>query len=436
MGSLVNNGPVIIIGAGLAGLAAGQALRKAGANYLILESGDRPGGLCRTEEVDGYTFDYTGHLLHLREGASKDLIMERIGSKLTEHERKASVYVKGVFVDYPIQAHFDRLPSPLDRQCLNELLAAADEELPGRLPFDSWAQKRFGPTLARLFMIPYNAKLNVHPLSEMEISWTSWSVPIPTAQELRSIARGEVPPAYGYNATFYYPARGGIEILPRCLAEGQDSCLLTGTRVVNIDAERRQLTLDNGRSMAYRSLISTVPLPDMLKMTGGLPDKLSDAAVRLRSSSVLGICLGLDGPLLTYDHWIYFPETDLPFYRMGFPSNFSERVAPAGCGSVYAEVAWAGSDTPSADRIADRVLGTLLKTGLIGPSTGVAARVDLAIPCAYVFHDQYRADNLDAILQSLKIMGIFSVGRYGAWEYSAMQDAVQWGLEAAGEVLS
>ncbi|MCK5353423.1 NAD(P)-binding protein, partial [bacterium] len=83
--------PVIIIGAGLAGLTAGRALGAAGADYLILEALDRPGGLCRTEVVDGFTFDYTGHLLHLREGDSKDLILELVGDRLIEHTRRASV---------------------------------------------------------------------------------------------------------------------------------------------------------------------------------------------------------------------------------------------------------------------------------------------------------------------------------------------------------
>ena len=40
--------PVVIIGAGLAGLAAGYSLARSGVPYVILEKGPRPGGLCRT----------------------------------------------------------------------------------------------------------------------------------------------------------------------------------------------------------------------------------------------------------------------------------------------------------------------------------------------------------------------------------------------------
>jgi len=432
----MSNDPVIIIGAGLAGLTAGRALGVAGVDYLIIEALDRPGGLCRTEVVDGFIFDYTGHLLHLKEGESRDLILELIGDGLVEHTRKASVYVKGVFVDYPIQAHFGNLPAPFAGQCLEELLNAADQEVSDEMPFDQWAVKRFGKTLAGLFMIPYNAKLNVHPLEEMEISWTSWSVPVPTAIELRAIAQGETPPAYGYNATFSYPEEEGIEILPRSLAQGQENCIRTGTRVTRVDAAERRVTLENGEDLTFSALISTIPLPDLLRITEGLSGDLAETtAGRFRHSSVLGICVGLDGPVLTTDHWIYFPEEDLPFYRIGFPSNFSDRVAPAGCGSIYAEVAYFEGSCPDSGPIAEKVLETLVTTGLIDPSTGISARIDFAMPCAYVFHDLYRAKHLGPILDYLAEKGIRSVGRYGAWEYSAMQDAIEWGLAAAREIL-
>lgn len=428
--------PVVIIGAGLAGLTAGRTLRDAGMDYLIIEAEDRPGGLCRSETVDGFTFDYTGHLLHLRDGESRDLILELTGDHLVEHTRRASVYVKEVLVDYPIQAHFGKLPAPYAGQCLEELLAAADQEVTGEMFFDKWAELRFGKTLAGLFMIPYNAKLNVHPLEEMEISWTSWAVPVPTARELRSIAKGDAPPAYGYNTTFFYPEEEGIEILPRSLAQGQESFIRMDTRVTRVNALDRTVTLQGGEELSYSTLISTMPLSGLLGITDGLENSpVEEAAGRLRYSSVLGICMGLDGPVLTKDHWIYFPDETLPFYRIGFPTNFSDRIAPDGCGSLYAEVAWSGGPAPDVEKITQAVLKTLVSAGLIDPSTGISARANLYIPCAYVFHDSYRAGHLDPVLKSLGEKNILSVGRYGGWEYSAMQDAVEWGLNTAREIL-
>lgn len=427
--------PVLIIGSGLAGLAAGKTLLELGAEVLILERDARPGGLCRTETVGGYTFDYTGHLLHLREGQSRDLIMELVGDQLAEHERKASIYVEDTFVPYPVQAHFGELSTGTAHACMEELKAASSSGLSPDMSFSQWATAQFGPTLARLFMLPYNGKLYQHPLDEMEISWTSWSVPRPSVEEIEAIAAGGEAPSFGYNASFYYPRSGGIEILPAALAKGCSGSIRTGARVVTIDSARRTVALESGDEIPYGKLMSTMPLPELLTMTSGLPGRMREAAGMLRHSSVLGLCLGLDGPVLREDHWIYFPDEDLPFYRAGFPTNFSRSVAPEGCGSVYVEQAFVPGTKPDMELLSASAIETLKGAGVIGKKTEVVARLELVMPCAYVFHDRYRAAELPGILSGLRERGIFSVGRYGAWEYSAMQDAVQWGLDTTRELL-
>lgn len=48
---------VIIVGAGLAGLACALALHKAGRRVLVLEASDAPGGRVRTDKVEGFLLD-------------------------------------------------------------------------------------------------------------------------------------------------------------------------------------------------------------------------------------------------------------------------------------------------------------------------------------------------------------------------------------------
>ena len=52
-----------IIGGGLAGISAGRTL---GRDAHLVEAAERLGGLARTDVVDGFWFDWTGHWLHLR----------------------------------------------------------------------------------------------------------------------------------------------------------------------------------------------------------------------------------------------------------------------------------------------------------------------------------------------------------------------------------
>ena len=54
----------VVIGAGLAGLAAGAALSDEGWRVLVLEKEDAVGGRCRTERADGYLFDTGAQHFH------------------------------------------------------------------------------------------------------------------------------------------------------------------------------------------------------------------------------------------------------------------------------------------------------------------------------------------------------------------------------------
>lgn len=53
----MSDADVIIVGAGLAGLACATALHAAGREVRVLEAGDGVGGRVRTDHVDGYTLD-------------------------------------------------------------------------------------------------------------------------------------------------------------------------------------------------------------------------------------------------------------------------------------------------------------------------------------------------------------------------------------------
>ncbi len=55
---------VVVIGAGLAGLACAGALTGAGLDVLVLEAGDAVGGRVRTDRVDGFLLDRGFQLLN------------------------------------------------------------------------------------------------------------------------------------------------------------------------------------------------------------------------------------------------------------------------------------------------------------------------------------------------------------------------------------
>ena len=58
--------PVIVVGAGLAGLSAAQSLIEAGIEVRVLEASTTVGGRVQTDEINGYRFDRGFQLINAR----------------------------------------------------------------------------------------------------------------------------------------------------------------------------------------------------------------------------------------------------------------------------------------------------------------------------------------------------------------------------------
>lgn len=426
--------PVVILGGGLTGLSAAWHLD--GVESLVLERDAEPGGLCRSFAEDGFTFDCTGHLLHLREPRFRDLVERLAPGAFAAHERRALIFSKGTFTPYPFQANLHGLPVDTVKDCVAGFVEAllrrekAGEPDPQRATFKEWVEAIFGAGIAQHFMLPYNAKLWRVDLDEIECGWVSWSIPRPTLREVLDGAFGATVRGLGYNPTFLYPRRGGIRALPDAFAR-RVPAIRTGSAVETIDARRRVVRLRGGETIGYERLVSTLPLDRLLQSTEGLPDEMGAIGRRLRSVRVLNICLGIARPRLSDAHWVYFPEPEYSFYRIGFPSNLAPGMAPRGCASVWAERSLLPGEPFDEQEVIATTTDDLRRAGILRARDRVVfARVGVLDP-AYVLYDRHRARHVPRVLETLREHGIDSTGRFGAWEYSSMEGAMRAGVDAA-----
>ena len=81
---------ISILGAGLAGLSAAYHLN---GEHMILEKDREVGGLCRSVNIGGYTFDYAPHILFTRDDYVKALFEDLLKGNLYKHTRKAYIYL-------------------------------------------------------------------------------------------------------------------------------------------------------------------------------------------------------------------------------------------------------------------------------------------------------------------------------------------------------
>ena len=432
--------PLLILGAGLTGLSAAYHARKSGTPYLLFEREARPGGLVRSEHVGGFGFDYTGHLLHIGQPRTRALVLDELGLKgaFAPVRRDAWVYLDGRYTRAPFQSNLFGLPPAALTECLEGVLRARGA-LPGgpkkrrrRGPpnFEDFNLETLGEGIYRRFMEPYNLKLwGVHP-SSMGTEFMGRFVPRPTLTRIFEGALFDARPPEGYNADFLYPRRVGIEVLSRALAARVDVRL--GLAAVAVDPRRREVTFSDGSVAAYGRLVSTLPLTRLAALVRGLPPRQRRAAARLRASSVLNVNLGVAGRDVCSKQWIYVPGPELPFYRVGFYHNFSRAMVPPGGSSAYAEISYSPERPIDKAAAPAQVRAGLRRMGILKSGDAIAAQWVADIPDAYVIYDSHRAANVALLRDWLAGQGILSTGRWGRWEYSAMEDALWQGAEAAG----
>ncbi|MEK6576786.1 MAG: FAD-dependent oxidoreductase [Nitrospirota bacterium] len=433
---------IIIIGAGLAGLSAAYHLGDS--EYLILEKNDEAGGLCRSYSINGFRFDYTGHLLHFRDQETRKFVEDLLKGRLAALKRRSYIYSKGVYTPYPFQVNIHGLPPDVVRECLigfihawskeKERKVEAKVEVERKENFEDWIYDTFGTGIARHFMVPFNAKLWKVPLEEMTSDWVSWLVPRPTLEEVIDGAVGMGKRDMGYNPTFLYPKMGGIGILPEAFLPYVRNLRLSCS-ADSIDVKERIILLQDGTIMRFDQIISTIPLPELVGIAKDLPEWLALSARHLRYVSVYDINIGIKRGGISDKHWIYFPEPDFVFYRVGFPMNFSKEMAPPGTSSIYAEVSYLPGESIDEDFLRKRVIDGLISAGILKDNDEILVMDIKDIKYAYAVYDKYRMDNIDKIRDWFENHGIYTSGRYGLWEHSSMEDAIRQGRETAKKIM-
>jgi protoporphyrinogen oxidase len=423
---------IVVAGGGLAGLSAAYQLEKSGADYLLLEKEGQVGGLCRSIKMNGYTFDYSGHLLCAQNDEIRAWIRELLKDKLTSFERKASVYLHDSSVPYPFQANLGALPPEIIRECLagfilnnNGDVASVDSK-----SWVSWVLRTFGEGIARHFFFPYHRKLWGIPLEELSAEGLEWSVPRPSLQQVVDGALGGTNHHLGYNPQFDYPTTGGIEELAKALVR-RISKVRTSSNVSTIRWREKLVTLEDGQAFPYERIISSIPMPRLLQMLHPEVPLLSDVSISLRWVDVWVLNVGIRRENVSDQHWIYFPEAEYPFFRVGCYTAFGSHLAPAGCSSLYVEVPGHNVRARRENDWVRQCLEGLCRCGVLADLSEVDLAQPLHLPVAYVVFDHRRSEWVPEALAFLEEQRISPVGRYGAWGYGTMEQALMQGREAA-----
>ena len=426
----------IIIGAGPTGLGAAHRLLELGEkDFVILERSGHAGGLAASfRDSAGFTWDIGGHVVFSRYEYFNNLLDGLLGDDRLEHQRIARVRMADTWVPYPFQNNIRHLPKELVWECVQGLMQERSPELAN---FRDWIGYVFGPGIARLFMQPYNFKVWATPSELMQYSWIGERVSVVDLEGvLRNLILGLDDSGWGPNNTFRFPLHGGTGDIFNRLAARMEDHLRLNASVVRVDVDGKAVELADGQRVEWEHLLNTGPL-DRLVQDWIRPEsqELHRAAGDLEHNSVFVSGVGVEGLREDPTCWMYFPESNCPFYRVTNFHNYSpNNVAQPGRQMGFmSEVSSSRHKPENLGTMQDRVVDGLKATTLMRADDAIVSTWETNVEYGYPVPTLGR-DRALAVLQPwLEARGVYSRGRFGGWKYEVanMDHSVMQGVEWA-----
>ena len=299
--------------------------------------------------------------------------------------------------------------------------------------FEEFIYQVWGAGIAKHFAVPYNRKIWAVPLDQMETSWLGGRVPMPDLEEMIEGALTQKPAPMGPNARFGYPLKGGFQALMDGFLPHLKGEVRLNTRVRSVSPARHTLTLSDGSVTPYRQLVSTMPLPQLVRACDDeAPADVQAAAKALRHTSVRCVNIGVGRANVTEKHWIYYPE-DTVFHRIFVQGNASPHCNPAGGFGLTCEITYGPLKPLPCDGqdLIQRCIDDCIKVGIIDAADPVWCANQVDMPFAYVVYDHARKANVELIRAWLTRYDIHLAGRYSEWEYYNSDHAFLAGRKVA-----
>jgi len=438
----------LILGAGPTGLGAAYRLKELGQNdFLILEQQAYAGGLATTFTDDkGFLWDIGGHVQFSHYAYFDELMIKALGQTgWLFHQRESWVWLLDRFVPYPFQNNLRYLPKEQQLACLQGLVSLLQNPSTAKPQnFAEWATQSFGEGLCEVFMRPYNFKVWAFPLREMAYNWIGERVAtVDLSRLLKNIYLEQDDLSWGPNNTFQFPKNGGTGAIWNAVADmvGRDRIRLN-SRVLGVSAQEKTVTLADGQVFSYDYLLTTLPVDIFTQIMTDCGENMRQTAQGLKHSSTNIVGIGLKGKPkadLASKCWLYFPESDCPFYRTTVFSNYSPNNVPdiEQYWSLMTETSESAHKPVDTQTIIEDTIQGLLNTKLISSREEIVSTWSFRAEYGYPTPSVERDSILQKVIPYLQSKDIYSRGRFGGWKYevSNQDHSLMQGVEWANKLV-
>lgn len=428
---------IVILGSGMAGFGAAHRLHTEGVIPVMYDKNPYYGGHTASFRNDsGFLFDIGPHISFTKDSRIQQLFAESVGGEYESLQIYLNNYWRGYWPQHPVQVHLHGLPDDVVIQVIRDFVEESGRPERPINNYADWLYSSLGKSFAEQFPMQYTRKYHTTTAENMSTDWLGPRIYRPTLEEVLRGALSPAAPHVHYVNHFRYPSNGGfISYLRKFVPMGN---LKLGHELTSIDPCARRLTFSNGHVADYDALVSSVALPDLIRMIDGAPAEVVEASQRLACSTCVLVNIGVNRADLSRAHMTYFYDEDICFTRIGFPHMLSATNAPEGTGNIQAEVYFSEKYKPLTGSPADciePVIRDLRKCGILREEDQILSKAAMLLRYANIIFDLDRASTLRIVHGYLDEIGICYCGRYGDWGYMWTDESFISGENAAQRAL-
>ena len=429
---------IVVLGSGMAGFGAAYRLHAEGITPVMYDKNDYLGGHTASFRNEiGFLFDVGPHISFTKDSRIQELFADSVEQQYETLPISLNNYWRGHWPKHPVQLHLHGLPEDVVVKVISDFVEERAKPEAAINNYADWLISSFGRSFAELFPMQYTRKYHLTAAENMSTDWLGPRIYRPSLEEVLRGAISPSAPHVHYITHFRYPSAGGfVNYLNKFIPMGN---LKLNHKLVSIDPRSKQLSFSNGHVTNYDGLVSSVPLPELVRMIAGAPPDVVEASRRLACSTCVLVNVGVDRQDLSEAHMTYFYDEDICFTRLGFPHMLSPRNAPPGTGNIQAEVYFSDKYKPltgSPDSWIEPVIRDLRRCGLLRETDRVLSKHTMLLPYANIIFDLDRAAALKIVHGYLDELGIAYCGRYGDWGYMWTDESFKSGELAAARSLS
>jgi protoporphyrinogen oxidase len=446
--------PIVIIGAGPAGVSAALELTRSGAPVVVVEQQDVIGGISRTIPHEGALFDVGPHRFFTKNQEVQALWEGALPEDFLSVDRLTRIYYQAKLLAYPISIS-DTLAKVGPLQAAGFGFSFLAAQLRGKLAprepvtFEDWVVASFGRKLFEAFFKTYTEKVWGIPCSQIGAEWAGQRIKgLSLWEAVRSALLKPRDQVKTLVEQFRFPRLGAGMMYERfaALAAEKGAQFALGARVTGIRLEGPravavQVERDgHAEEIPCSFVLTSNPVTEVaLTLSPAAPAPVQEAARALRYRCHMCVNLLVEGDLFP-DQWVYVHAKEVVLGRIANYANFSPAMrGPARQTPVTVEYFQFPDDalyaSPDPGAVIEHAKRELKLMGLLDPARVTSGFV-VRSPAAYPVLDLAYAPRLQVIRQYLDTLdNLQPMGRGGMFKYNNQDHSIATGLLAARNAL-